>query len=65
MKIFYFKTKFIIQILFVIVFLSTSPVKSLDKFNKSNRVSDYLLGVLLLNENQYKDSYNYLKKLWT
>ncbi len=63
MKIFYFKTKFIIQILFVIVFLSTSPVKSLDKFNKSNRVSDYLLGVLLLNENQYKDSYNYLKKL--
>ena len=63
MKIFYFKTKFIIQILFVIVFLSTSPVKSLDKFNKSNRVSDYLLGVLLLNENQYKDSHNYLKKL--
>ena len=63
MKLFYFKTKIIIQILFVIIFLSTSPVKSLDKFNKSSRVSDYFSGILLLNENQYEHSYRYLKKL--
>ena len=63
MKLFYFKTKIIIQILFVIIFLSTSPVKSLDKFNKSSRVSDYFSGILLLNENEYEQSYKYLKKL--
>ena len=63
MKLFYFKTKIIIQILFVIIFLSTSPVKSLDKFNKSSRVSDYFSGIILLNENQYEHSYRYLKKL--
>ena len=63
MKLFYLKTKIIIQILFVIIFLSTSPVKSLDKFNKSSRVSDYFSGILLLSENEYEHSYKYLKKL--
>ncbi len=63
MKLFYFKTKIIIQILFVIIFLSTSPANSLDKFNKSSRISDYFSGILLLNENEYEHSYKYLKKL--
>ncbi len=43
--------------------MSTSPVKSLDKFDKADKVSSYFLGILLLNDNQYKDSQKYLNKL--
>ena len=50
-------------IIFVITFFFTSPVKSLDKFNKSDRLSNYFSGILLLNENKYEDSSKYLKKL--
>jgi len=63
MKIFNFNLKIIVHILFVIIFLSTSSAKSLDKFNKSDRISDYFSGILLLNDNQYKKSFNFLKKL--
>ena len=63
MKIINFNIKTIIEILFVIIFLSTSPAKSLDKFDKADKVSSYFLGILLLNDNQYKDSQKYLNKL--
>ena len=63
MKIFNFNLKIIVQILFVIIFFSTSPAKSLDKFNKSERISDYFSGILLLNDNQYEKSFDFLKKL--
>ena len=63
MKKFYFKNRAIASILFVIIYLSTSPVNSFDKFNKADRVSDYFSGILLLNENQYEKSFNFLKKL--
>ena len=63
MKIFNFNLKIIVKILFVIIFLSTSPAKSLDKFNKSERISNYFSGILLLNDNQYEKSFNFLKKL--
>ncbi len=63
MKIFNFKYKIIVQILFVIIFLSTSPAKSLDKFDRANNVSNYFSGILLLNDNQYEESFRYLKKL--
>ena len=63
MKILNFFNKTIVTILFVIIFFSTSQVKSLDKFDKAERVSDYFSGILLLNENQYKESFKYLKKL--
>ena len=55
--------KIIGQICFVILFLSTTEVKSLDKFDKADNVSDYFSGILLLNDNQYEDSFKYLKKL--
>ena len=52
-------------IVFVIVFFSFSTLnaKNVIKFNKSNFISDYISGVILLNENQYEQSYNYLKRL--
>ena len=63
MKKFNFIYKTIGQIFFVIMFLSTSHVKSLDKFDKAKNVSNYFSGILLLNDNQYEDSLRYLKKL--
>ncbi len=58
-----FNKKIIGQIIFVIIILFTSPVKSLDKFNKAERLSNYFSGVLLLNENQYEKSFNFFRKL--
>ncbi len=63
MKIFKLYTKTIILISFVITFLSTPQAKSLDKFNTADRISDYFSGILLLNENQYEKSFNFLKRL--
>ena len=63
MKIFNFSFKIIGQILFVIIFLSTSSAKSLDKFNQGDHLSNYFSGILLLNEDQYEESLKFLKKL--
>jgi tetratricopeptide (TPR) repeat protein len=63
MNIFKLNLKIIGQILFVIIFFSTSEAKNLDKFSKADRVSDYFSGILLLNDNQYNESYTFLKKL--
>ena len=63
MKLFKSIYKIILHFLFVIIFLSTSQVKSLDKFEKSDSVSNYFSGILLLNDNQYEDSFKYLKRL--
>ena len=63
MKIFNLNSKIIGLILIVIIYLSTSPAKSLDKFAEADRVSDYFSGILLLNENKYEESFNFLKKL--
>ncbi len=58
-----FNLKIIGLILFVIIFLSTSPAKALDKFNKADRISNYFSGILLLSEDQYEESFKFLKKL--
>ncbi len=63
MKKYNLQIKIIGQILFVILFFSTSSAKSLDKFNKAERISNYFSGIILLNNNQFDDSYKYLKKL--
>ncbi len=63
MKIYNNKMQIIRLIIFVIIFFFTSPVKSLDKFNNSDRLSNYFSGILLLNKNKYEDSSKYFKKL--
>ena len=63
MKIINFNHKIIGQIIFVIIFLFTSSAKSLDKFNKSEKIADYFSGMLLLNENQYEESSKFFKRL--
>ena len=63
MNIFKFSVNPIAQILFVIIFFSTLQAKNLDKFNEGSYISDYFSGILLLNDNQYTESYSFLKKL--
>ncbi len=63
MNIFKLPIQIIVQILLVIIFFSTLNAKNLDKFDKGNHISDYFSGILLLNDNQYNESYNFLKKL--
>ena len=63
MSIFKISINFILQILFVIIFFSTLQARTSDKFNEGKYISDYFSGILLLNENQYKKSYDFLKQL--
>ncbi len=65
MNNFKFINKTIGHFLFVIVliFFSTLNAKNIDKFFKSEFISDYFSGILLLNQENYEDSYKYLKKL--
>ncbi len=43
--------------------MSTQPAKSLDKFDKGDSISDYFYGLLSFNENQYEESFEFLRKL--
>jgi len=63
MNIFKLSVKIIGQILFVIIFFSTLQAKNFDKSIEANDISDYFLGILLLNDNQYNNSVKFLKKL--
>ena len=62
-NIFKLSFKIIGQIIFVIIFFSTLQAKNMNKFSEADRVSDYLTGILLLNDNQYNESYKFFKKL--
>ncbi len=63
MGIFNSNIKIIVQIIFVIIFFSTSHAKNLNKFDQADYVSNYFSGILLLDENQYNESFKFLKKL--
>ncbi len=63
MIIFRIKIYLIIQIFFVTIFFSTIQAKILNKFNEANYIADYFSGTILLNNEQYDESYSFLKKL--
>ncbi len=63
MNIYKFTNKIILQIIFVIIFFSTVSAKNFNLFNKETYISDYFTGILLLNNNQYNESYKFLKTL--
>ena len=63
MNIFRLILKIIGQFTIVIIFFSTLQAKNLDKFNEAGHVADYFSGILLLNDNQYNESFKFLKKL--
>ena len=63
MKRIIYKFKIIGQILFVILLLSTSSARSLDKYDKAERVSEYFSGILMLNKNKYEESLKHFEEL--
>ncbi|MDB9760934.1 tetratricopeptide repeat protein [Pelagibacteraceae bacterium] len=53
-------------IIYFFIFLSASNIvltKTPDEFSKANNISNYLSGIISLNDNQYQKSYSYLKLL--
>ena len=63
MNIFKFSIKLILLFLFVTIFFSTLQAKKLDKYIDGKDISNYFSGILLLQDNKYEESYNFLKKL--
>ena len=63
MNLFKISLKIIGQVIFVIIFFSTLEAKSSNKFNDADNISDYFSGILLLNDNQYNESFKYLTRL--
>ena len=63
MNLFKYIIKITAQIFFVIIFFSALQAKNLDKFNNEDSISDYFSGILLLNDNQYSESYGFFKRL--
>ena len=53
----------ITQIIFLLLFFSTLNAQNTSKFDDEKQISNYFSGVLLLNKNQYLQSYKFLKKL--
>ena len=54
--------KLIFQIIFLI-FIFTNNLASIEKIYKGESLSKYFSGVVALNENNYRDSYNFFKNL--
>ena len=58
-----FKTTVSVFFVIIFIFFSTLQAKTLDKFDKADKISDYFSGVLLLNQGKFDESYQYFKKL--
>tara|TARA_B100000965_G_C19582212_1_gene754095 strand:- start:59 stop:1771 length:1713 start_codon:yes stop_codon:yes gene_type:complete len=55
--------QFFLQIFFLISISNLVYAKTLDKYNKSEKISSYFSGIVSLYDNEYLNSFNYLKKL--
>ena len=55
--------KLIIYLFILLITSNITIAKNSDKFSNSKDVSNYLSGVLSINDNQYQKSYTYLKSL--
>ena len=55
--------KIILQTIFFCVFLFINQVKGIEKIYTSDSLSNYFSGVLALDNNKLKDSYDFLKKI--
>ena len=55
--------KLIFQTLFLYIFLFTSSSMSLEKYYKGEALSNYFSGVISLQDNKYRDSYEFFKTL--
>jgi len=63
MKKIKFLSKLIIQILFFISIFNVIYAKNYEKYYQEDKISNYFSGILLLNDNDYINSYKKLKQL--
>ena len=55
--------RLILQIVFLNIFLLTSSSVSLEKYYNGESLSNYFSGIISLQDNKYKKSYNFFKNL--
>ncbi len=55
--------KLILQIFFFISIFNILNAKNINTYYKADKISGYLAGILSLDDNEYANSYNFLKKL--
>ena len=55
--------KYLIYLLFLLNIVNFAHTKDIDKFLNENDITNYFSGIVAINENQYQDSYYYLKDL--
>ena len=55
--------KLILQTLFLYIFLLTGSSIGFEKYYRGDSVSNYFSGIISLQDNKYKESYNFLKTL--
>ena len=63
MNKFFKLNKLVLQIFFFYIVLLTGPGETLEKYYRGESVSNYFSGILSLQDNKYKESYNFFKKL--
>ena len=55
--------KFLFQVIIFISAFNIVHSKNFDKYKQADKISNYFSGIVALNENEYSNSYKYLKKL--
>lgn len=55
--------KYLIYLLLLLNIVNFAHTKNIDKFLNENDITNYFSGIVAINENQYQDSYYYLKDL--
>ena len=55
--------KYLIYLLLLLIIVNFAHTKDIDKFLNENDITNYFSGIVAINENQYQDSYYYLKDL--
>ncbi len=63
MNIFFKLNKLILQTLFLYVLLLTNSSQGLEKYYRGDSLSNYFSGLISLQSNKYKESYDFFKKL--
>ena len=63
MKVFKFIIALTLQVVFFLTIINTIHAKNIDKYQDADKISKYFSGILSFNDNEYANSYNYLRPL--
>ena len=63
MKVFKFIIALTLQVVFFLTIINTIHAKNIDKYQDADKISKYFSGILSFNDNEYANSYKYLREL--